>query len=241
MKTVDAGEIINRCFLFFDLEMDLARELYLYFEEKDYRIGEDVFQSGDPGDALYILGKGEAKISSVDGKGKNQVVASLIEGDVIGEMAIVTGRSRSGKCTFISNGKLLKLSLEKYKEMKTGSPRLYVAITRNIARIVSTRLAAMTEKVSSLIDGLHSAKDDQIGLEAQLAKGKVGLLDFIGLARKKTASVVVSDPFGTKATPPPPIQSKPAMVELNDAGVTNEWKPDPFGLNSLKNGPKGEN
>jgi CRP-like cAMP-binding protein len=186
VKTVDAGEIINRCFLFFDLEIDLARELYQCFEERDYRIGEDVFQSGDPGECLYILGKGEVKISSVDSKGQNQVVASLIEGDVIGEMAIVTGRARSGKCTFISNGKLLMLPLDKYKEMKIASPKLYVAITRNIAKIVSARLADMTEKVTSLIDGLHSVEDSQIDLEAQLAKGKIGLLDFIGLSRKKS-------------------------------------------------------
>ena len=239
-NTMDVGEIINRCFLFFDLEMDFARELYLCFEAKHYRIGEDVFQSGDPGDALYILGKGEVKISSVDSKGQSQVVASLIEGDVIGEMAIVTGKSRSGKCTFISNGTLLMLTLDKYKEMKIVSPKLYVAITRNIARIVSVRLADMTEKVSSLIDGLHSVKHSQIDLEAQLAKGKVGLLDFIGLSRKKAVPVVVSDSFGTKGTAPP-LQSKPAMVTLNDAGVTSTFKSDPFGLNKINNRPKGEN
>ena len=229
---MDAGEIINRCFLFFDLDMNFARDLYTCFEEKNFRIGEDVFQSGDIGDALYILGQGGVKITSVDSKGKSQVVAELIEGDVIGEMAIVTGKVRSGKCTFTSNGKLLVLTLDKYNSMRRSSPRLYLAITRNIARIISARLAAMTEKVTSLLDGIHSAEDKQINLESEVAKGKVGLMDFLGLSKRKVVKDIGkggASPFGLGVGGKKIVDlTKPSAPkkEIETIPVS----PDPFGL-----------
>lgn len=200
---MDAGEIMNRCFLFQNLDIDSARELYSCFEEKMYRIGEDVFQEGDIGDRLYVINEGEVKITTTDKDGNAQVVANLYEGDVIGEMAILTGRARAGKATFISNGRLLSLSKEKFESLKAGSVRLHGAMTLNIATIVSQRLAAMTEKVSALIDGLHSVEASQIDLEAELAKGKVGLLEFLGISKGGSARPVqtipsTSDPLGPR-------------------------------------------
>jgi CRP-like cAMP-binding protein len=200
---MDAGEVMNRCFLFRNLDIDSARELYSCFEEKMYRIGEEIFSEGDIGDSLYVINEGEVKITTTDKDGNAQVVANLYEGDVIGEMALLTGRARAGKATFISNGRLLQLTKEKFENLKAGSARLHGAMTLNVATIVSQRLAAMTEKVSSLIDGLHSVEASQIDLEAELAKGKVGLLEFLGISKGGSARPVeiissAPAPFGTR-------------------------------------------
>ena len=177
--------MINRCFLFCNLDMDSARELYSSFEELSFRIGDDIFKSGDIGDSLYVINEGAVKITIPDRDGALQVVATLSEGDVIGEMALITGKARTGNATFITNGRLLKLDKEKFDSLKAASIKLHSGLVANIARIVSYRLAAMTEKVSALIDGLHSVEESQIDLEAQLAKGRIGLMEFLGLSRGK--------------------------------------------------------
>ncbi|MBF0498803.1 MAG: cyclic nucleotide-binding domain-containing protein [Candidatus Riflebacteria bacterium] len=54
-----------------------------------------IFREGDRGDTLYILKSGRATISKKNRLGVNVVIATLVEGAVIGDMALIDNQPRS--------------------------------------------------------------------------------------------------------------------------------------------------
>jgi len=58
--------------------------------ERAYADGETIVRSGDPGDELYVVLEGAVRIER-----RGRLVASLGEGDLFGEVAVLDGRPRS--------------------------------------------------------------------------------------------------------------------------------------------------
>lgn len=56
--------------------------------------GEHLIRRGEPGDAMYIVREGELKVPVFDDTGRVRLVARLEAGDVVGEMALLTGERR---------------------------------------------------------------------------------------------------------------------------------------------------
>src|SRR5512135_3401460 len=59
-----------------------------------YRKGQIIFYRGDPGDAMYILLTGSAKMTLPSETGADVFVALLRAGDHFGELAVLDGRPR---------------------------------------------------------------------------------------------------------------------------------------------------
>ena len=64
-----------------------------------FRRGEVIFHAGDPGDALFIILTGEVKIALPSDEGDEAILATLHEGDVFGELAVLDGAPRSATAT----------------------------------------------------------------------------------------------------------------------------------------------
>lgn len=62
---------------------------------EEYADGDYLIRRGDPGDSMHVLKSGGVKIPVFDPTGRIRVVAQLSEGDVIGEMALLTGERRN--------------------------------------------------------------------------------------------------------------------------------------------------
>src|SRR5262245_49363583 len=56
--------------------------------------GQTVFRQGDPGDRLYIVKSGVLEVVAVR-DGNDTALAYLGEGEVVGELALLTGATRS--------------------------------------------------------------------------------------------------------------------------------------------------
>lgn len=61
---------------------------------KSYSSGETIFYEGDPGFVAYFIRKGNVIISRKNAKGAT-VIATRGPGEVVGEMALVSGARRS--------------------------------------------------------------------------------------------------------------------------------------------------
>jgi small-conductance mechanosensitive channel/CRP-like cAMP-binding protein len=77
----------------------------------DYGSGERVIRQGDPGEALYALAAGRARVAVRGEDGGERDVASLKEGDVFGEMSLLTGEPRSA--SVYSQGELRVVEVRK--------------------------------------------------------------------------------------------------------------------------------
>ena len=70
-------------------------------ETETFQPGEAVVRQGEPGDSLYLVTEGRVEVlarSEHDGVATESVVASLFEGDAVGELSVLDGLPRSATC-----------------------------------------------------------------------------------------------------------------------------------------------
>jgi CRP-like cAMP-binding protein len=72
--------------------------------------GEIVVTEGEPGDSLFLLTRGTVRVFVLDGNGSNVQVRTLQAGDFFGEIAILTGNTRTATVTTASRCEMLKLA-----------------------------------------------------------------------------------------------------------------------------------
>lgn len=130
-----------RCFasnaLFEGIRPDVLEEVRYEMKTTRYKEGDVIFEEGDPGDSLYLVGEGSIKISK-SGRGGNQETLGFIEsGNFFGEMALFDGQPRSAKATAASPSLLASVDERTFQHILELAPsRLHM----NFLRSVSERL-----------------------------------------------------------------------------------------------------
>src|SRR5947209_17100589 len=81
--------------LFASLDDNAARELRDLLTVRDVPSSTILFNSGDAGDAIYLIESGRVRISVKDTEGKEIILAELAGGDFFGEMSLIDGKPRS--------------------------------------------------------------------------------------------------------------------------------------------------
>ncbi len=94
--------------------------------------GEILFRCGDVGDALFVVITGRLQaIIEVPG-GRPDVVGEISQGEVVGEMSVLTGDPRSLTVRAIRDTTLVKFSTQAFERVTDGNPQAMLAVTRRI-------------------------------------------------------------------------------------------------------------
>ena len=123
--------------LFAGLPPDVLNKVGQRLVLQHYPAGELVFSQGDPGDSLSIIEVGEVKLSAETPTGE-ATVAWLDAGDYFGEMALLTGKTRSVKALAMTDTNLWVLYKNDYDELMVEHPAISVAL----GKVLSERLAS---------------------------------------------------------------------------------------------------
>ena len=123
--------------LFTDLPPDVISSVGQRLVLQHYPQGELVFSEGDPGDSLYIIEMGEMKLAAETAAGES-TVAWLEAGDFFGEMALLTGKTRSVKAQAMTDTNLWLLYKNDYDVLMVDHPSVSVAL----GKVLSERLTA---------------------------------------------------------------------------------------------------
>src|SRR5687768_14748024 len=76
--------------------------------------GRILFEVGDPGTSLYIIGSGKIRISVPGDSGEEVSLATLSQGEFFGELALLDGNPRSARATAIEEARLFSLERENF-------------------------------------------------------------------------------------------------------------------------------
>ena len=114
---------------------------------KTYDANETICKIGDPGDTMYIIISGAVNIciSSPDSKDE-QVVATLGPGDYFGEMALLTGETRSASVITTESSEMFLLYQNDFDVILERFP----SISLSMGKIVSKRLRETLSKAAAL-------------------------------------------------------------------------------------------
>jgi CRP-like cAMP-binding protein len=118
-----------------------------------YRSGEVILTEGTPGDVMYLIEWGRVEVLSKT-DGRSRVLAVLGEGDFFGEMALLTGNTRSATVRAVTDVDLLALYQPDFDELVLKYPTLAVTL----GRVLSQRLNRADEHLTGELAGVAPAQ-----------------------------------------------------------------------------------
>jgi CRP/FNR family transcriptional regulator, cyclic AMP receptor protein len=98
-----------------------------------FRRGEVIFHAGDPGDALFVIVSGEVKIAVPSESGEEAILATLHQGDVFGELALLDGAPRSATAAALVATETVVLPRDKFRELVATEPVIRDALLASLA------------------------------------------------------------------------------------------------------------
>lgn len=101
MSELDASLLARASRLFEALDADGRKELLSRSGRQRFPPGHVLCREGDAGDVLYVLAKGEARVT-VDDFGTEREVGRLGSGEFFGEQAMLSGAKRQATVTALT-------------------------------------------------------------------------------------------------------------------------------------------
>ncbi len=94
--------------------------------------GQALFHAGATADCMYIVASGRLRATVEVEDGAPRSIGELGRGDILGEMALITGGHRSATVRAVRDTELLRLSQTTFEGLVRDSPQLLLAASRRI-------------------------------------------------------------------------------------------------------------
>ena len=108
--------------------------------------GKIIFLQSDPSDAVYVVSSGNISIVLQNADGREMVINQMRNGDVFGELGILTKKSRSTSAVAQSTGELLVIPKQAFLKVLDEEPQL----SRMLLEITASRLQVSGKRESAL-------------------------------------------------------------------------------------------
>jgi CRP/FNR family transcriptional regulator len=109
--------------------------------------GEPAFHEGDDGDALFVIVDGKMKISRTTPDGRENLLAVLGPGDLLGELAVFDGSPRTATASALVDTTLAKLGHDDFQRFLAPRP----AVAVELLRVLATRLRQTNDAMADLV------------------------------------------------------------------------------------------
>jgi CRP-like cAMP-binding protein len=121
---------------------DIARRVQVRTRPAGVMIGAQ----DEPGDAMYVLVSGRARVALFGENGRELTLAELSAGDAFGEMALLDDRPRSASVQALDDTTLLMISREAFLSHLEAHPRTALRLVAELTR----RLRVADETIAGL-------------------------------------------------------------------------------------------
>jgi len=151
LTVIEKMMLIRQVPIFAELDPDDLEELADIVEERRVDPGKDVFREGDPGDAVYLIVKGEVTVFTGGSDDRPERVLSLLgSGACIGEMAVLDASPRSATVRANERTRMLRVPGEGFKRVMSERPEMSAAIVAELVKRMRGMMASgPTPKLSS--------------------------------------------------------------------------------------------
>ena len=126
-------EAFSHAPLFHGVDGETLRRLAADARTITLRGGDYLFRGGDAADRLYVVRTGRLRVL-VEAEEGPKVVRELGPGDVLGELALLTGSPRSASAQAVRDSELLSLDAARFDALIADDPGFSRALLRELAR-----------------------------------------------------------------------------------------------------------
>jgi CRP-like cAMP-binding protein len=139
-------DLIRRVPLFSQLTLVQAESLSQSCSKRRYKRGDLIVEQNKNGNALYIILNGRVRVVMTDQKGREVILATLREGDYIGEMSLIDSQTHSATVSAEVVTDILVLERENFMRCLQESSQTAMSVMRGLVR----RLRSADRKIGSL-------------------------------------------------------------------------------------------
>jgi len=136
--------------LFKDLTpVELANVAPLFFE-KSYMQNATLFVEGMVGEILYVIKKGSVHITKKGPNNQEIVLATLKEGEFLGEMSLIDNRPRTATAKVAEESQLLVMTKKTFTTLLEKYPDIALKILLAFLKIANERLRKANEAIKHI-------------------------------------------------------------------------------------------
>ncbi len=140
-------DVLRSAPLFAGLDDAAWSALAARLETRTLPRGTAVFREGDPGDELHVVVDGKVKITRTSSDGRENAIAILGPGDLLGELAIFDSQRRGATATAVNDTTLATLSRAGFDEWLREFPQ----VSSGLLRALAVRLRQTNEAMADLV------------------------------------------------------------------------------------------
>ncbi len=134
--------------------------------EADHAEGALILTEGEPGQSVYLIGLGSARVILDEAGGREVTLATLSKGDLVGETALLDPGPRSAKVMAYSHCRLLEIRGQVFLDILARHPQIEFAILSKLVQ----RLRGSNDQLRSLkvTEGHEALKLLEARLDAEI-------------------------------------------------------------------------
>src|SRR5512133_694623 len=145
--TAQTADFLSSVPMFSGLQRDELLKFAELTRERTYPKGSVILFQGDPGDSLYVLRQGRAKVVLADEDGREVILGVLEPGAHFGELALIDDQPRSAHVIAMEDAQLLILRREDFRRRVEANPSVAWALLTELSR----RLRRADVKIGGLV------------------------------------------------------------------------------------------
>src|ERR1700754_4295113 len=185
-KAAEFAVILKMNPMFADMGPDELQRLASLCHTRHLDTGEMLFQKGDPGDALFGVGRGQIRIETGAADGSRLTLNFMGAGDLFGEVAVLDGQSRTADAAAGEPTELFVLRRQDFLAFLEREPRVAIKIIQLLCQRIRWQSERMEESVLQplpvrLARRLCALASDY-GSEVHISQEQLGV--FVGAARE---------------------------------------------------------
>ena len=144
-------ELLTQSAIFQDLDDDELEHIAEICKTQEFKFGQHIFKEGDKGNRLYIISKGEVRISrDVPGSGE-EALAVLKQGACFGEMAVLDRSERSTDAIANTDCTLLTITRSDFDLLLDFNRELAYKVLWAVVRLLCGRLRITNDNLRSFL------------------------------------------------------------------------------------------
>jgi len=116
----DSGDWMTRILqskAFLQVPPGNIQAMFMRIQEVPAKAGDVIIKQGDDGDFYYVIKSGQCKVTRTSKTGSELTLATLRQGDVFGEEALLSDAKRNANIVMSTDGILMRLSKEDFNEL----------------------------------------------------------------------------------------------------------------------------
>jgi len=195
-EQVSAVELLARVPLLSGLEPSELERIAQVAIPRSFPKGARVFHEGDRSDACYVIRSGEVRVTREHPDGRAIALATLGPGELVGELAMIDGGSRSASVEALSDVDLLAVSAADMKGLLERNAqitaKLVVALTKRLRetneRISRQSFQTVPSRVAGVLSQLVSEENAEHGRDGvTIRMNQADLAQLAGTSRESVS------------------------------------------------------